>query len=119
MSYELLLNSQSLYLLLFYTIGGILGFLSFRFSYTKTKLENTINGIVTIGLGVFLAYILAEYLNEEKYFSTKICMLIGGIASFGLPDLVIKYYPMLSKLALRTVLNKTSFLKGKKNESIK
>ena len=104
-------HQEVLYILAFYTIGAILGFFSFRFSYNKTISQNLLNGLVTVCLGVFLAYIIANYLEEEHIFSKAMNMLVGGLGSFGLPDIVIKYYPRLSHKAVQTVMNKD--IKGK------
>ena len=117
---------QNVYLIAFYTIGAALGFMSFRFSKDKQvtanidnniTAENIVNGVVTTGVGVFLAYILAGYLEEEQYFSTKICMLIGGLASFGLPDIIVKHYPDIEKKVIQMLFNRVSTNKDTKNES--
>ena len=108
---------QNVYLIAFYTIGAALGFMSFRFSKDKQLSENIVNGVVTTGVGVFLAYILAGYLEEEQYFSTKICMLIGGLASFGLPDIIVKHYPDIEKKVIQMLFNRVSTNKDTKNES--
>ena len=113
-------SSEILYILIYYTVGAILGFFSVRFNYEKSKLENILNCIITTGLGVFIAYTLAAFLDEKQYFSQRICILIGGVASFGFPDIAIKYYPMLqTKLVdvLITRIDNKLPTKDSKNES--
>ena len=68
LSIDFTLN-EIVYILAFYALGAILGFFSFRFDYKKTKVENIFTCCFTVCLGMFLAYILACYLEEHKVFS--------------------------------------------------
>ena len=99
-------EEKILYILIYYTIGAILGFFSVRFSYRKSKLENALNCVITTGLGVFLGFTLACFLDEKHYFSQRICVLLGGLASFGLPDIAIKYYPVLEAKLVKLLMFK-------------
>lgn len=98
--------NEIIYLICFYSIGAILGFFSFRYKRNTSKYETLLNCIVTTGLGVFIAYILASFLEEKHYFSKSMNMLVGGLASFGLPDIIIKYFPLFEKLLVRVILSK-------------
>lgn len=89
-------HHEIVYILAFYALGAALGFFSFRYDRTKPKLESAFNCILTIFIGMFLAYIFASYLEEHKVFSTSMNMLVGGLGSFGLPDLVIKNWPKIT-----------------------
>lgn len=69
------------------------------------------NCILTTMIGVFLAYIFANYLEENKIFSKQMNMLIGGLGSFGFPDLIITYFPSLKKLLADYILKKLNIKK--------
>lgn len=118
-------QSEIIYILAFYALGAALGFFSFRFDREKSKLENLFNCCFTTCLGMFFAYILACYLEEHHIFSKNMNMVLGGLGSFGLPDIVIKYYPRftdkIANIAMAKVSSKcgvedTENKRDKKNE---
>lgn len=99
-------NEELIYILVFYSIGALLGYLSFRCSYEDKLSKKIVNCLTTTGLGVYLAYILANYLEENHIFSKNMNMLVGGLLSFGLPDIVIRYYPMVTRNLVGVVVSK-------------
>ena len=99
-------DDEIVFILFFYLLGGILGYFAFKCKYDQKILTILFDCTITALIGMFLAYILANYLEENKVFSKPMNILIGGLGSFGLPDIVITYFPTLKKLVGREVLKK-------------
>lgn len=91
-------------------VGSSLGYFAFADTSKKSPQERLGRYILSVGIGVFLAFPVYIYLTENKVFSTRLSMTIAGLGSFGLPDFVLKYYPIISRTIARKLLstNKTN-----------
>lgn len=98
-------NEEVVFILLFYTLGGILGYFAFRHK-SCAVLPTIGNCLLTTGIGVFLAYIFANYLQEHSIFSRSMNMLIGGLGSFGFPDIVINAFPSVKEIIINLIVAK-------------
>ena len=82
-------------------VGSTLGYLAFRSSPGNSPSERLKQCLLSIGLGLFLAFPLYEYLNYSDVFpfSKNLNMMLSGIGAFGLPDIILRYWPkIVSKL---------------------
>ena len=98
--------SELIYLGVWALIGSILGFLSFAYDPHKPFRDNFCRGILSVGVGLFLAFPLFTYLDETKHFSKHLNILIGGLGAFGLPDFVMKWWPKLIQAVATRVVDK-------------
>ena len=95
---------ELIYLIPFYAIGACLGYFSFRYQYGKTKWETIGSCALTTGVGIFLALIFVGYLEEKQTFTRHTNMLIGGLGSFGFPDLVLRYWKKFTYIGLHLAM---------------
>ena len=95
------LLDETIFLGIWAIVGSTLGFLSFRNSYEKSRSERLKQYALSVSLGLFLAFPLYEYLNFSgtSPFSKKLNMMLSGVGAFGLPDIILRYWPkIVSKL---------------------
>ena len=88
-------------------IGSILGFFAFINDHDKPPKERFKRCLLSIGIGLFLALPIASYLEETKSFSHHLNIMFGGLGAFGLPDFILKYWPILSNGLVNIIINKT------------
>lgn len=88
-------------------IGSVLGFLSFGYTPSKSPRDNFCRGVLSVGVGLFLAFPICLYLEETKHFTRHMNILISGLGAFGLPDFVMKWYPKLIQAIAARVVDKT------------
>ena len=105
-------GKELLFVTIWAALGGILGFFSFRFKSSNSLAENVRSCIVSVGTGILFGLPLCVYLIESKHFSQPFSVLLCGLGSFGIPDLVVKAYPMLEALAMKFVKNKAEKIVG-------
>ena len=76
-------------------VGSTLSFLAFRNSHDKPPSERLKQCILSVCLGLFLAFPLYEYLNySDRFLFTKnLNMMLSGIGAFGLPDIILRHWP--------------------------
>ena len=51
--------------------------------------------MLSVSLGLFLAFPLYEYLNFSGTFPKKLNMMLSGVGAFGLPDITLRYWPKI------------------------
>ena len=88
-------------------IGSILGFFAFTNDPDKTPKERFKRCLLSIGIGLFLAFPITSYLEETKSFSHNLNIMFGGLGAFGLPDFILKYWPKLSNSLVNIIVSKT------------
>ena len=88
-------------------IGSILGFFAFNNTPFKTPFERFKRCCLSIGIGLFIAFPLCEYLQELGKFSKHLNIMLGGLGAFGLPDFIIKHWPRLTGTVVDKVIDKT------------
>ena len=95
-------------------VGSVLGF--FAFSNTPNRSPSYRFGrcLLSIGIGLFIAFPLCGYLQELGKFSKDLNIMLGGLGAFGLPDFILKYWPKIinatvTKVVDRAVDNGTSY----------
>ena len=88
--------------------GSVLGFFAFRRS--PDMVTNTIikNCLLSVGIGLLVAYPITEYLFEVKHLSKRLGMMLGTVGAFGLPDIILKYYPTLTRAVATRVIDKVA-----------
>ena len=82
-------------------VGSTLGYLAFRSSPENSPSERLKQCLLSVGIGLFLAFPLYEYLNYSDVFSfpKKLNMMLSGVGAFGLPDIILRHWPkMVNKL---------------------
>jgi hypothetical protein len=85
------------YLAVWSILGSILGYFSFRVGFDKTIKQLVFRCILSIGIGLLVAFSVALYLLEERNFSKNLSITLGVVASFGLPDFILRYYGTITK----------------------
>ena len=86
--------------------GSVLGFFAFRRSPNMDTNAIVKYCLLSIGIGLLVAYPITEYLFEIKHLSKKLSMMLGTVGAFGLPDIVLKYYPTLTQAVATKVVDK-------------
>lgn len=87
--------------------GSILGYLSFSIPIDKPLRIKIIRMLLSIGVGIFIAFPLSWYLVEHSIFSKQLSLMIGGLGAFGLSDFIIKYWPaLLEKITHKLIEHK-------------
>ena len=76
-------------------VGSTLGYLAFRSSPENSPSERLKQCLLSVGLGLFLAFPLYEYLNYSDVFlfPKNLNMMLSGIGAFGLPDIILRHWP--------------------------
>lgn len=76
-------------------VGSTLGYLAFRSSPENSPSERLKQCLLSVGLGLFLAFPLYEYLNYSDVFpfSKNLNMMLSGVGAFGLPDIILRHWP--------------------------
>ena len=78
-------------------IGGILGFFAFG-NKPCTSLSYKIGRcFLSVGIGMFIAFPLYAYLRELDKLPKDLNIMLAGLGSFGLPDAITKYWPIVTK----------------------
>ena len=99
--------AEIIFLGLWSLLGSILGFFAFINDPTKTPKERFKRCLLSIGIGLFIAFPLTSYLKETNTFSHSLDIMLGGLGAFGLPDFILKYWPKLSNSLVNIIVNKT------------
>ena len=86
--------------------GSVLGFFSFRRTPNMDTSAIIRNCLLSIGIGLLVAYPITEYLFEIKHLSKRLSIMLGTIGAFGLPDIILKYYPVLTQAVAAKVVDK-------------
>ena len=86
--------------------GSVLGFFAFRRNPDMDTNAVIKNCLLSIGIGLLVAYPITEYLFEIKQLSKKLSVMLGTVGAFGLPDLILKYYPKLTQALATKVIDK-------------
>ena len=87
-------------------VGSVLGFFAFRRSPNMDTNAIAKNCLLSVGIGLLVAYPITEYLFEIKHLSKKLSIMLGTIGAFGLPDIILKYYPVLTQAVVTKVVDK-------------
>lgn len=108
-------KEELLYIIPFYILGALLGYFAFEYKLYENKMDIVKKCILTTCMGTFLAYIFSSILLDYEKFSKHTCMVLGGLGSFGFPDLVLNYWKKLVHIGFRFILHKIdSHLGGKR-----
>ena len=86
--------------------GSVLGFFAFRRSPDMDTNAIAKNCLLSIGIGLLVAYPITEYLFEIEHLSKRLSIMLGTIGAFGLPDIILKYYPVLTQAVAAKVVDK-------------
>ena len=86
--------------------GSILGFFSFRRTPDMDTRAIIRNCFLSIGIGLLVAYPITEYLFEIEHLSKRFSIMLGTVGAFGLPDIILKYYPTLTQAVATKVIDK-------------
>lgn len=95
MNETLFVIEEALYLGIWAFIGSFLGFFAFSNNPAMIPIKRFKRCLLSIGVGVFIAFPVFTYLTEYTEFSTKFSIMISGLSAFGLPDFILKHYPKL------------------------
>ena len=99
--------AEIIFLGLWSLLGSILGFFAFINDPSKTPKERFKRCLLSIGIGLCIAFPLTSYLKETNTFSHSLDIMLGGLGAFGLPDFILKYWPKLSNSLVNIIVNKT------------
>ena len=86
--------------------GSVLGFFAFRRNPGMDTNAVVKNCLLSVGIGLLVAYPITEYLFEIKHLSNKLSIMLGTVGAFGLPDIILKYYPILTRAIATKVIDK-------------
>ena len=86
--------------------GSVLGFFSFRRTPDMGTGAIIRNCFLSIGIGLLVAYPITEYLFEVRHLSKRLSIMLGTVGAFGLPDIILKYYPILIQTVAAKVIDK-------------
>ena len=86
--------------------GSVLGFFAFRRNPDMDTNTIVKNCLLSIGIGLLVAYPITEYLLEIKHLSNRLSIMLGTVGAFGLPDIILKYYPILTHAVATKVIDK-------------
>ena len=86
--------------------GSVLGFFAFRRNPDMDTNAIVKNCLLSIGIGLLVTYPITEYLFEINHFSKKLSIMLGAVGAFGLPDIILKYYPILTRAIATKVIDK-------------
>lgn len=95
---------EVIYIVIWSFLGSVLGFFSFSYIPRKAPIDNFKRCIKSICVGIFIAFPLCLYLEESNTFSKTLNITIGGLGAFGLPDMLLNWWPRMAEaLASRFV----------------
>lgn len=89
-------------------IGSVLGFFAFSYTPENTPLKNFFRGLLSVGVGMFIAFPLWAYLEETQEMSRTLSMMLSGLGAFGLPDFIMKWWPRAVQTLGEKFLDKAS-----------
>ena len=89
-------------------IGSVLGFFAFSNTPNKSPSYRLGRCCLSVGIGLFIAFPLCEYLQELGKFSKHLNIMLGGIGAFGLPDIILTYWPRIAENIITKVFDKSS-----------
>lgn len=98
--------SDALFIGIWAFIGSVLGFFAFSNTPNKSPLYRFSRCCLSVGIGLFIAFPLCEYLQELGKFSKHLNIMLGGLGAFGLPDFILKYWPKVTNAAITKVLDR-------------
>ena len=87
-------------------VGSVLGFFAFRRNPGMNTNAVVRNCFLSVGIGLLVTYPITEYLFEINHFSKKLSIMLGAVGAFGLPDIILKYYPILTRAIATKVIDK-------------
>lgn len=87
-------------------IGSVLGFFAFSNTPNKSLSYRFGRCLLSISIGLFIAFPLCEYLQELGKFSKNLNIMLGGLGAFGLPDFILKYWPKITNAAVTKVVDR-------------
>lgn len=76
--------------------GSVLGFCSFNNTPDASPMKRFGRCCLSIGIGLFVAFPLYEYLQGLNKFSKSLNIMLSGLGAFGLPDIILKYWPRIA-----------------------
>ena len=84
---------EMIYLGVWAFIGSTLGFFAFSYTPERSPFINLMRGILSVAVGMFIAFPLWAYLEETHGMSRTLSMMLSGLGAFGLPDFIMKWWP--------------------------
>ena len=99
--------AEMIYLGVWAFIGSVLGFFAFSYTPDRTPFINFMRGILSVGVGMFIAFPLWAYLEETHGMSRTLSMMLSGLGAFGLPDFIMKWWPRLAQAIAEKFVSKT------------
>lgn len=99
---------DAMYTGLWATAGSTLGFFSFRRNAMMSNRVVILQCILSIGVGLLVAYPITEYLHEVNNLSKRLSMMFGGIGAFGLPDFILTNYTKLTTALADKVIDEAT-----------
>ena len=97
---------EFIYLGIWSIIGSILGFFAFTYNPHRAVLFNILRCCLSIGIGIFIAFPIYTYLDNNHMFSKPMCIMLGGLSSFGLPDFVVKWWPKIIRAVTSNMVDR-------------
>ena len=101
-------NVELVYLGVWAFIGSVLGFFAFSYTPERTPFGNFMRGVLSVGIGMFIAFPLWAYLEETHGMSRTLSMMLSGLGAFGLPDFIVKWWPRFVQTIGEKLLDKAS-----------
>ena len=101
-------NIELVYLGVWAFIGSVLGFFAFSYTPERTPFGNFMRGVLSVGIGMFIAFPLWAYLEETHGMSRTLSMMLSGLGAFGLPDFIVKWWPRFVQTIGEKLLDKAS-----------
>ena len=105
-------NIELVYLGVWAFIGSVLGFFAFSYTPERTPFGNFMRGVLSVGIGMFIAFPLWAYLEETHGMSRTLSMMLSGLGAFGLPDFIVKWWPRFVQTIGEKFLDKASIDDG-------
>ena len=105
-------NVELIYLGVWAFIGSVLGFFAFSYTPERTPFGNFLRGVLSVGIGMFIAFPLWAYLEETQGMSRTLSMMLSGLGAFGLPDFIVKWWPRFVQTIGEKLLDKASIDDG-------
>ena len=105
-------NVELIYLGVWAFIGSVLGFFAFSYTPERTPFGNFMRGVLSVGIGMFIAFPLWAYLEETHGMSRTLSMMLSGLGAFGLPDFIVKWWPRFVQTIGEKLLDKASIDDG-------
>lgn len=89
-------------------VGSVLGFFAFRRNPDMDTNTIVKNCLLSVGIGLLVTYPITEYLFEINHFSKKLSIMLGAVGAFGLPDIILKYYPKLTNAIATKIIDEVA-----------